>query len=132
MENIFQTQNPVLAAFHREADDIQAYMILPLTLEDPASLTYRLSDLNVYLARLSDIMSRSKAIRDFEKNNFVAQNEEKINKMTATASNRLISTHLYEYSAAYDRFETMYHTLEVLVKTLITQISFIKSQMNLV
>ena len=120
--NPFETTNPLLAGLHREADAIQSYMDRPATLQDPASLTYRLNDMDVYMARLSDILIRAKALRD--------ANEDKLSKMKATASNRLINAYLYEYKIAYDRLETMYHTLEVLARNLVTQISYIKEQMR--
>lgn len=123
------TTNPILQRMHAEADNIQAFMSIPATLEDPATLTYRLKDLDVYMARLSDMMIRAKAMKERAQNAFIAENEEKINKMTATVSNRLISANLYEYSMTYSRLETMYHTLEHITRDLVSQISYIKQQM---
>lgn len=128
--NPFETTNPLLAGLHREADAIQSYMDRPATLQDPASLTYRLNDMDVYMARLSDMLIRAKALRDRAQNSFLEANEDKLSKMKATASNRLINAYLYEYKIAYDRLETMYHTLEVLARNLVTQISYIKEQMR--
>ena len=128
-ENIFATQNPFLASMHREADAIQAYMSIPITLEDPASLTYRLKDIDVYMARLSDMMIRAKALKEREQNKYIAENEDKLNKLTATVSNRMINAHLFEYAAAYSRLDAMYHTIEHLSRDLVTQISYIKQQM---
>lgn len=128
-ENIFATQNPFLAAMHREADGIQAFMDKPIVLEDPASLTYRLKDLDVYMARLSDMMIRAKALKEREQNKYIAENEDKLNKLTATVSNRMINAHLFEYAAAYSRLDAMYHTIEHLSRDLVTQISYIKQQM---
>lgn len=129
MENPFQTDNPVLAAMHREADGIQAFMDVPINLQDPASLTYRLKDIDVYMARLTDMMIRAKTMREREKNKFISDNEDKINKLTATVSNRMIESHLYEYTVAYNRLDAMYHTIEHLSRDLVTQISYIKQQM---
>ena len=128
-ENIFATQNPFLASMHREADAIQAYMSIPITLEDPASLTYLLKDIDVYMARLSDMMIRAKALKEREQNKYIAENEDKLNKLTATVSNRMINAHLFEYAAAYSRLDAMYHTIEHLSRDLVTQISYIKQQM---
>ncbi len=130
IENPFQTNIPVLAAMHREADGIQSYMDIPIDLQDPASLTERLKYIDVYMARLTDLMIRAKAIKEREKNKFISDNEDKINKLTATVSNRMIDAHLYEYAVAYTRLDAMYHTLEHLSRDLVTQISYIKQQMS--
>ena len=105
IENPFQTNIPVLAAMHREADGIQSYMDIPIDLQDPASLTERLKYIDVYMARLTDLMIRAKAIKEREKNKFISDNEDKINKLTATVSNRMIDAHLYEYAVAYTRLD---------------------------
>lgn len=115
---------------HREADAIQTYLNQPENLDDPVSLTYRLRDLSAYLARLSDMMVRAKTLRDREKFRYIEQNEDVLSKLTATISNRQIDAHLFEYNAAYNRLETMYHTTEVLGRNLVTQISYIKKQME--
>lgn len=129
-ETPFQTSSPALASMHREADAIQTYLNQPENLDDPVSLTYRLRDLSAYLARLSDMMVRAKTLRDREKFRYIEQNEDVLSKLTATISNRQIDAHLFEYNAAYNRLETMYHTTEVLGRNLVTQISYIKKQME--
>lgn len=126
----FQTENPAVAAAHREADAIQEYMGRPATLEDPAALTYRLRDLDAYMARLSDMLIRAKATREWEKHKFLSENADKLNKMTATVSNRLIDQHLLDLTALYNRLDSMYHTMEHLTRDLVTQISYIKQQMQ--
>lgn len=120
---------PVLAAYNREADGIQKYMNAPAHLQDPASLADRLSTLDVYMARLSDMLIRSKAMRERAKHEYVSGNEEKLNKLTATNSNRLIESFLYEWTVTYNRLDMMYHTIEHLTRDLVTQISYIKQQM---
>ena len=126
----FSTQNPFLAQLHQEADSIQAYMAQRADILDPASLTDRLNHLDVYMARLTDMMIRSKTMRERAKHNFVAENEDRINKMTATVSNRLIEANLQEYTATYNRLDAMYHTIEHLTRDLVTQISYIKKQIE--
>lgn len=126
----FKVENPSLQALHAEADEIQAYMDKPAYLEDPASLTYRLNDLDTYMARLTDMMIRAKAMKERAKNKYLAENEDKLNKLTATVSNRLIDAHLFEYNMTYNRLDSIYHTLEHLTRDLVTQISYIKQQMQ--
>lgn len=128
--NPFDVQNPVLKHMHREADTIQDYMGRPAALQDPASLTYRLADLDVYMARLGDMMIRAKALKERAQNRYVAENEDKLNKLTATVSNRMIAAHLEEYTTTYTRLDAMYHTIEHLTRDLVTQISYIKQQMQ--
>ena len=126
----YQTDIPFLAELHREADTIQTFMNVDINLQDPASLTYRLATLDAYMARLSDMMSRAKTVKEKEKYRFIAENEDILDKLTATISNRRIEAHLQEYSAAYNRLDTMYHTIEQLARDLVTQISYIKKQME--
>lgn len=130
MEDVYYSENPVIAKMHAEAQAIQGYMDLPLTLEDPASLTYRLKDLDVYMARLSDMMIRAKTMREQAKYSYIARNESELSKLAATISNRRIDAYLYEYNALYGRLDAMYHTMEHLTRDLVTQISYIKQQMS--
>lgn len=129
-ENTIQFNDPAVATLHREADEIQAYMAIPAHLEDPASLVYRLRDLDAYMARLSDMVFRAKMMREREKNKYLAENCDMLNKLSATNSNRLIDAHLFEYSLTYTRLDDMYHTMEHLTRDLVTQISYIKQQMQ--
>ena len=130
-EEVFTSNDPRIEAMHREADRMQAFMDRPATLEDPAALTYRLKDMDAYMSRLTDMMVRSKAMKDYAKNKYLAENEERFSKMTATASNRLIDAHLCDLSVLYTRLEAMSHTIERLARDLVTQISYIKQQINL-
>lgn len=125
----FEVSNPYLKKMHAEADTMQAFLVEPARLQDPTSLTVRLKDMDVYMARLSEMISRAKAMKERALNLFLTENEAKLAKLTATASNRLINTHLYEYVVTYNRLDTMYHTAEHLSRDLVTQISYIKQQM---
>ena len=127
----FQATTPILERLHREADNIQLYLNNRANLQDPASLTYRLSDLDVYFARLTEMAIQAKVMKENAQNTFLLENEDKLNKMTATASNRLINAHLAEYKTAYDRLDSMCHLCEHLSRDLVTQISFVKQQMSL-
>jgi len=126
----FEVKDPQLKRLHDEADRIQSYMDESANLDDPTSLTVRLNHLDVYLSRLSDMMSRSKALRDRAQYNYLVENEDTLSKLSATVSNRRISTHLFEFSMTYSRLDTMYGAIERLTRDLVTQISYIKSQMN--
>lgn len=128
--NVYATQNPYVAAMHNEADNIQQYISIPINLQDPASLTERLKNLDVYLARLGDMMIRSKAMKERAKNSYIAENDDIINKLSATVSNRKIDAYLQDYTALYNRLDTMYSTLERLTRDLVTQISYIKKQIE--
>lgn len=128
--NIFASANPIINALHNEADQIQAYMCIPANLMDPAGLTYRLNDLDVYMARLSDMLIRAKTMKDAAKFAYINENEDKLNKLSATVSNRQIDAYLADYTTLYNRLDTMYHTMEHLTRDLVTQISYIKKQME--
>ena len=112
----FQISDAELAALNSEADAIQEYM-------DRAS---DIRDGNV----LTEMMIRAKTMKAQEQNAYLAANEEKINKLTATVSNRMLASHLFEHSATYERLETMYHTVEHLTRDLVTQISYLKKQLE--
>lgn len=127
----YEVSNPILRRMHAEADTMHAFMAAPANLDDPYSLTVRLKDMDVYMARLSEMISRAKAMKEHELNRYIAEKGDQINKLTATVSNRLISAHLYEYTVTHSRLDSMYHTLEHLTRDLVTQISYIKQQMSM-
>ncbi len=128
-ETVFKTTNPELQKLHKEADDIQSFMGIPARIDDPASLTYRLKDLDVYMARLSDMMIRAKTMKERAQYEYITANEDKLNKLAATVSNRMISSFLFEYTMTYSRLETMYRTMEHISRNLVSQISYIKQMM---
>lgn len=130
MENRLEINNPVLAKLNSEADGIQAFLGTHANLQDPASLTYRLGDLDVYLARLGEMLVYSKALKERAQNKFMTDNEDRLSKLTATVSNRLINSFLYEYKITTERLDTMYHVCEHLSRDLVTQISYVKKQME--
>lgn len=125
----FSVNEPRLRALHSEADGIQAFLGQKANLDDPTSMTVRLNELDAYLARLSDMMSRSKALRDRAQNDFLLENEDTLSKLSATVANRRINTHLFEYTMTYNRLDTMLRTVEHLSRDLVTQISYVKAQM---
>lgn len=137
-EKIICTENTVqnsiheaiLNSMHHEADNVQAFLNQPVNLDDPVSLTLRLAGLDGYFARLSDLVARAKTLRDVARATYIQENEDRLNKLSATVSNRQIDAYLLPYAAAYNRLETMYHTTEVLSRNLVTQISYLKKQME--
>lgn len=129
-EAVFASSNPHIETLHREADNIQRCMEIPASLTDPAALTYRLNELDTFMARLGDMVIRAKAMKDRAKSTFVFQNGDELNKLSATVSNRKIDAFLQDYSILYNRLDTMYGTIEHLTRDLVTQISYIKKQME--
>ena len=127
--SVFTSQNPLLQQLHTEADEIQTYMNELANLQDPTSLTVRLSNLDAYMARVGEMMVMAKAYRSVAKTNFVNERED-LNKLTATVSNRIIDAHMQDYNILYDRLDTMYETIRHLTRDLVTQISYIKEQMR--
>lgn len=128
----YKINNPYLLKMHEEAEAIQKFIEIPACLEDPASLTYRLNDMNAYMARLSDMLGRAKAMRECAKNTFLSANIDKLSKLNTTEKNRIISTCVNEFNITYDRLELLYITIKDMNRDLITQISYIKSQMSIV
>lgn len=130
MENLLTIENPVLAAINKEADRIQSFLNIPANLQDPASLTFRLNDLDVYLSRLSEMLIQTKALKERAQNKYIEENEDSLNKQTATVSNRRINAYMYEYKITNERIDNMYRLCEHLSRDLVTQISYIKQQMS--
>lgn len=136
MENLselsgaFVSLNPSVAALHSEADGIQRLMDQEANITDPAALVHRLNGLDAHMSRLTDMMIRAKAMREKAKWDYVDNNEERLNEMSATVSNRAIDSHLRDYTTLYNRLDAMYHTMEHLTRDLVTQISYIKKQME--
>lgn len=127
----FSIADPYLRRFHNEADRIQAVIEVPIDLDNPSTLTERLRVLDVYLARLGDMRVRAKTLREVARNRYMEKNADDLAKMTATVSNRVISAYLTEYTMTSERLDTMYDTVSKLAKDLVTQISFIKAQMQI-
>lgn len=123
--------NPTLASMHMEADLIQSFIAEPANLMDPAALTERLNEGDVWMARLTDILIKAKGMKEYARSVFLRDNEDRLAKMTATNSNRLISTYLFEFNVTADRLEQLYQTLTVICRDLVTQISFVKKQMEM-
>lgn len=127
----FSIADPYLRRFHNEADRMQAVIEVPIDLDNPSTLTERLRVLDVYLARLGDMRVRAKTLREVARNRYMEKNADDLAKMTATVSNRVISAYLTEYTMTSERLDTMYDTVSKLAKDLVTQISFIKAQMQI-
>ena len=131
IDDRFNITNPTLAQYHREADQITAFLNVRADLMDPASLTVRLNEMDVWMARLTDMQIRAKAMKEYAKTLMLRNNEEALSKMTATNSNRIVSTYLYEFTVTVDRLEMLYSTLSTMSRNLVTQISYIKQQMQM-
>lgn len=129
--NIPQIKNATLARLCAEADTIQAFLSTPASLEDPSSLTHRLNTMDAYLARLSDMLTLAKSLKEYATGVFLSENEDRLSKLTATISNRMIKTALYEFNITADRLDTMYSTADHLARDLQTQVSYIKQQMTM-
>lgn len=127
--NVFTSNINSIQQLHEEANGIQEYMKQTADLNDPTSLTIRLSNLDSYMARLGEMLITAKALRSTAKTSFVNERED-LNKMTATVSNRIIDAHMQDYNILYDRLDNMYETIRTLTRDLVTQISYIKEQMR--
>lgn len=127
--NVFTSNINSIQQLHEEANNIQEYMKQTADLNDPTSLTIRLSNLDSYMARLGEMLITAKALKSTAKTSFVNERED-LNKMTATVSNRIIDAHMQDYNILYDRLDNMYETIRALTRDLVTQISYIKEQMR--
>lgn len=126
-----EIKNPTLQMMHREADNIQRFMDQRADLMDPCALTERLKEMDAYMARLTDMQIKAKSMKKYAETSFNRSNGEALSKMSATNSNRIINAYIFEFAITYDRMEAMYKALSSMSDHLVTQISYIKTQMNM-
>jgi hypothetical protein len=123
--------NPTLAAINKEADNIQKVLEKRINIDtDVGMLPYRLEELDAQLARLGDLISRSKAMKDFAKKTLIEQNPE-LEKMTATNSNRIMSSAIFEFTMTVDRLESLYGATYQICKDISSQMYYIQKQMGM-
>lgn len=126
----YKITNPYLQRMHQEADAILDFMKVEASLQDPASLTCRLNEMDAYLARLTDILSKAKGMREYAKSRISKDNATELLNMKKTVSDRIISAYLCELTVTCDRLETLYNTLCRQSNDLQSQISYIRNQMR--
>lgn len=126
----FQITNPYLKKMHSEADDIQAFMSIEASLQDPASLTYRLNTMDAYLARLTDMLNKARGMKEYAKSRISKDNATELLNMKKTVSDRIISAYLCELTVTCERLETMYNTLNRQSNNLQSQIAYVRNQMR--
>ena len=117
---------------HQEADFIQAYLEQNVDINDIGTLPYRLNMLDAYLHRVSDMNIRAKAMKEYAKMTYMAQNEKALSKMTATNSNRIIGSAIHEFTVTSERMENLYGSLTHAFKNISIQLNWIKKTMELV
>ena len=131
IDGTYVITNPTLRNMHAEADAVQTFLEREVDINDIAMLPYRLNQMDAYLHRLSDMQSRAKAMKEYAKMTYMAQNEKALSKMTATNSNRIISAALYEFTVTADRMDALYTSLTHACKNISIQLSWIKKTMEL-
>ena len=122
--------NPTLMSMHKEADGIQSYLEQDVDINDTNMLPYRLARLDSYMHRMSDMLSRAKAMKEYAKMTYMAQNEKALNKMTATNSNRIINAALHEFIITADRMDALHTSLTHACRNISIQLSWIKKTME--
>lgn len=130
IDDRFLICNPTLIKMHQEATAIQNFLEQDVDINDVTTLPYRLSQLDAYLHRMSDMQTRAKAMKEYAKMTYISQNEEALSKMTATNSNRVISAALYEFTVTADRMDSIYSSLTQACKNISIQLSWIKKTMD--
>ena len=125
-------KNQLLQRINQEADSIQGMLNTRITLDDLNILPERLSNLDAALARTGELESLATSLKEKAKALLMQENENLLASLSATASNRMISCALHEYTITEDRLSKLYQTLSQACRNIITQISFAKSQMNII
>lgn len=130
LENPYALTNPMLISLHSEADGIQQRMLRKETLEDPVSVLHQLSELSVLLPRLGEMKTTSQSFRDFEKNRYLTENADRLAGMKATEITREVNIRMYEFDITYDRLNQMYISLDRRIRDLVSEMSYLKAQMQ--
>lgn len=105
-------------------------MKIEASLQDPTALTFRLNEMDAYLGRLSDMLSRARAMKEYARTKISNDNAATLATMKKTISDRLIAAYLYELTVTCERLETMYNTLNRQSNNLQSQIAYIRNQMR--
>lgn len=128
--SLFEKESPELKEFyrlHEEYDEIYNFVTTPYS-EEPPVLMDRLSSLNIYLARTGKLYADAEALNSYS-----------IAKRFETLSTKEMSPMIQkEYLKAYSRrtqrlvtlFERLNSTISNQIKALITQLSYIKTEMQ--
>lgn len=127
----FTITNPVLKSMNDEADEMQRFLSERADLTDPCALTTRLNEMDVYMSRLTDMQIKSRAMKDYAKAIISAAKDRELPDANTTMKNRIVNAELFEFNLTADRLETMYKTMSTMSDHLVTQISYIKKQMEM-
>ena len=131
IDSQYRATNPVLMKMHQEADVIQSYLEEHVDITNVAILPSRLARLDGYLHRMSDMLARAKALKEYAKMTYLSPNEKALSKMTATNSNRIISAAQHEFTVAADRLDALHGSLTHACRNISIQLSWIKKTMDL-
>ena len=119
-----------LETLEREASVIQEFLETPYT-EDPNVMSARLTEINIYMARLGAMLAEAIKIQDEAIGMVYAEYGKQIGKMPATIAARFIQSYCSRENKLVKWLERMNTSCTYQSNSLRTQISFAKDQMNL-
>ena len=88
---------PTLVRYNAESEAMQQFLNAPANLVDPNMLAERLNILTVYIARVSEMHTKAKAIKEMDKNSYLDNNDSELSKLKATAKAQKIKTYIFEF-----------------------------------
>ena len=127
----YDTPNPTLARMNAEAGEMESELIGRCDILDGSAVASRLDRLDALLARAGQMHSTAKAMREEAKAVLYRDNAEAFAKMKATDLTRLSSLALRQFNVTEERMSILYRSIEQSCKILITQLSYLKKQMEL-
>lgn len=131
IDGTYDTPNPTLKGINAEADKVEKELLGRCDILDGSAVAARLDRLDALLAWTGQMHSTTKAMREEAKAVLYRDNAEAFAKMKATDLTRLTGLALRQFAVTEERMSILYRTIEQSCKTLITQLSYLKKQMEL-
>lgn len=127
---IFRSDMESLETLEREASAIQEFLETPYC-DDPHSMSGRLTELNIYMARSGAMLAEAVRLQDEATGRVYAEYRAQIGKMPATIATRFIQSQCVRENHLVKWLERINASCKHQSDNLRTQISFAKEQLNL-
>lgn len=123
--------NPYLKQLSQECSAIQEFLKQTANLTNPDSLVERLNAVNVYLARLAEMLFQTKTMKNLATRQVQDDNIEYLDKLGVMEKTKVVNNLILQFTAVTDQVELAYASAKDICRSLLTQISYIKQQITL-